>query len=745
MAKSFLTDLNLNNNVLLNAKIQAWGSAPTGTTNPNGSGTAVVGQISSYLGALWIFNGTAWVTVGGGKVTIGNTDVNVNGSAVTTFTGLSSVTSTAFVGALTGNASTATTLATARTINGTSFDGSANITVTAAAGTLTGNTLNSGVTASSLTSVGTLANLTVTNTITGSVSGNAGTATILATSRSINGVAFDGSANITVTAAAGTLTGNTLNSGVTASSLTSVGTLGALTMGGNIAMGNNKITGLGTPTADTDAATKLYVDQVAAGLHVHPSVNYATTGALGTTGNLVGGTITTTYNNGTSGVGATLTIATSSNWTNIQVDGQTVTVNDRILIKNQGGTASNLQNGIYTVTSVGAVGNTTSFVFTRAVDADQSPEIDAGDLTYVVAGTVNGGDGYVQVINGVTVGTTAIQWSQFSGSGAVPIATTTDVGIASFPAAQFSVSGAGAVTIGTINAGVVNAGTGQISGARGGTGVDNGTKTITVSGNTIIGSSTHTVQFTTSGNTNVTLPTTGTLAINSGPQTFTGVQTFTSPSITTSLTTGSTSFDLLNTTATTINFAGAATTLNLNVNQSSTSTINLGTGGSSGGQTKTINIGTGADTASAIVVNIATSANTSNAPLVNIGSSSTTTTITGAVRVPTVGTSGFVKAGASGALSAAAIAYSDLPTSSLTGATTAGIARKTTGAGTGTSATSFAINHGFGQWVTAQLFLTSTGEAVEVDITNASTNSGTTTFAAASNTNWTLYTYVIIG
>jgi hypothetical protein len=56
-------------------------------------------------------------------------------------------------GALTGNASTATTLQTARTINGVSFDGSANITVAAAAGTLTGATLAAGVTASSLTSV----------------------------------------------------------------------------------------------------------------------------------------------------------------------------------------------------------------------------------------------------------------------------------------------------------------------------------------------------------------------------------------------------------------------------------------------------------------------------------------------------------------------------------------------------------------------------------------------------------------
>ena len=61
----------------------------------------------------------------------------------------------------TGNSATATALATARTINGTSFDGTANITVTAAAGTLTGTTLNSSVTASSLTSLGDLAGLTV--------------------------------------------------------------------------------------------------------------------------------------------------------------------------------------------------------------------------------------------------------------------------------------------------------------------------------------------------------------------------------------------------------------------------------------------------------------------------------------------------------------------------------------------------------------------------------------------------------
>jgi hypothetical protein len=68
--------------------------------------------------------------------------------------------------ALSGNASTATALQTARNINGVSFNGSADITVTAAAGTLTGSTLASGVTASSLTSVGTLTSLGVSGNLT---------------------------------------------------------------------------------------------------------------------------------------------------------------------------------------------------------------------------------------------------------------------------------------------------------------------------------------------------------------------------------------------------------------------------------------------------------------------------------------------------------------------------------------------------------------------------------------------------
>ena len=126
---------------------------------------------------------------------------NVTASSLTSVGTLGSLTVSGTIignvdGDLTGNADTATTLATARSINGSSFNGSADITVTASAGTLTGTSLNSTVTSSSLTAVGTLTDLTVTNVISGSINGNAGTATTLQSARTLGGVSFDGSADI---------------------------------------------------------------------------------------------------------------------------------------------------------------------------------------------------------------------------------------------------------------------------------------------------------------------------------------------------------------------------------------------------------------------------------------------------------------------------------------------------------------------------------------------------------------------
>jgi hypothetical protein len=89
------------------------------------------------------------------STTLGSTTMTLGGT-VTSVTGLSSVSSTGFTGALTGNASTATKLAATKNINGVAFDGSADITIAADANTLTGTTLASNVVNSSLTSVGTI-------------------------------------------------------------------------------------------------------------------------------------------------------------------------------------------------------------------------------------------------------------------------------------------------------------------------------------------------------------------------------------------------------------------------------------------------------------------------------------------------------------------------------------------------------------------------------------------------------------
>jgi hypothetical protein len=129
-----------------------------------GSGLSITGTTISSSGGGG-GGSSAWADITGKPTTLsgyGITDAQPLDSDLTTIAALSTtsfgrglLTLTAyptFNQSTTGNAATATALATARTINGTSFDGTGNITVTAAAGTLTGSTLASGVTASSLTS-----------------------------------------------------------------------------------------------------------------------------------------------------------------------------------------------------------------------------------------------------------------------------------------------------------------------------------------------------------------------------------------------------------------------------------------------------------------------------------------------------------------------------------------------------------------------------------------------------------------
>lgn len=144
---------------------------------------------------------------------------------------------------------------------------------------------------------------------------------------------------------------------------------------------------------------KAYVDAIAEGLHVHASVKAATTDTLET---LSGGAVT--YNNGASGVGATLTLAIALS----TLDGYTLVNGDRVLIKNQANTA---HNGIYIRTS--------STVFTRAIDFDTTNEISSGDFLFVSEGTLNGANGYVQTEITSSIGTSPILFEQFSGAGQI--------------------------------------------------------------------------------------------------------------------------------------------------------------------------------------------------------------------------------------------------------------------------------------------------------------------------------------
>jgi hypothetical protein len=153
----------------------------------------------------------------------------------------------------------------------------------------------------------------------------------------------------------------------------------ALVPTANIDWAGYKITSLGAPSADGDAANKGYVDSVAQGLDTKASVVAATT---------TNGTLATAFANGQI------------------VDGVTLATGNRILIKNQTDATA---NGIYVVAASGAP--------SRSTDMDNGTEF-PGAYVFVEQGTVNGDTGWVCTNNSpVTLGTTNITWTQFSGAG----------------------------------------------------------------------------------------------------------------------------------------------------------------------------------------------------------------------------------------------------------------------------------------------------------------------------------------
>ena len=177
---------------------------------------------------------------------------------------------------------------------------------------------------------------------------------------------IDIDSTVTTNNGAQTLTNKTLGAGNSLSS--------------DLDANNNKITGLATPTNATDAATKGYVDSTAIGLDVKLSVRVATTANIDLTADLENGDV---------------------------LDGVTLATGNRVLVKNQ---TDQTQNGIYVVASSGAA--------SRSEDANSDAEVTAGLFTFVEEGTVNGNTGYVLTSdNPITLGSTNLVFSQFSGVG----------------------------------------------------------------------------------------------------------------------------------------------------------------------------------------------------------------------------------------------------------------------------------------------------------------------------------------
>jgi hypothetical protein len=394
--------------------------------------------------------------------------------------------------------------------------------------TLTGATING-----SLNTLSNIANASLVNSAVTIGSGSVSLGGILTT---LTGVSISGSTNTLSNIANASLTNSSLTIGTTNIALGATG----LTLGGLTSVEVTQ-----DPVSALQLTTKQYVDAlVASGIHFHEPVRVEATTAL-----------TVTYNNGTAGVGATLTNAGTQ--AALVLDGVTLSVNDRVLIFQQ---VNQTQNGIYVVTNVGS--GSTNWVLTRASDADtyiinSSAGLSEGSTVFVQQGTVAAGDTYTCNTSGViTFGTTNITFVQVSAaqiysagtgltltgtvfsitpvgtagtkgsassvpvfvtnaSGQVTSSTDTAISISAtqvtsgtLDVARLSGSYTGITGVGTLAAGTWN---GSVIGPTyGGTGVNNGSNTITLSGNLSF-SGAFNLGVTLTGATSITLPTSGTL------------------------------------------------------------------------------------------------------------------------------------------------------------------------------------------------------------------------------------------
>jgi hypothetical protein len=171
----------------------------------------------------------------------------------------------------------------------------------------------------------------------------------------------------------------------------------------DVSMANYKITNLATPTADTDAATKAYVDATAQGLLIKEAVHLATAAILPNS------PAWTSANGGT--------ITAGSN-TTLTVDGDQVLAGQRVLVKNEAslGGLGGEYNGIYTLSQEGDGSN--PWILVRSADANTSAEVKSGMFTFVQTGDTLANTGWVLTTdNPITLNTTVLEFTQFSGAG----------------------------------------------------------------------------------------------------------------------------------------------------------------------------------------------------------------------------------------------------------------------------------------------------------------------------------------
>jgi hypothetical protein len=173
-----------------------------------------------------------------------------------------------------------------------------------------------------------------------------------------------------------------------------------------------KITLDGDPSSALHATTKQYVDNTASGIVAKPQVLGATTL-----------NIDATYNNGTAGVGATLTHNSNGEFPSNAGGASGWAVGKGILVKNQ---TNKAQNGRYYISNMGSA--STPYVLTRCSYCDEASEI-PGAYVFVQDGT-SAGTGWIQVVEDpatFVVGTGNIDVFQFSGSGTITAGTNISV------------------------------------------------------------------------------------------------------------------------------------------------------------------------------------------------------------------------------------------------------------------------------------------------------------------------------